>query len=148
MNSDELGYTVANAGRGQINDARVEGKASIEAFAHIVEDRNITDRSWQNLAASARRRAEHDVAAGKCVTDRRDLSRLAAEDVEDANPVVARGNFIERGDSQEVRKTFNAAFEHTLLRHSTAAYAAFFRPRCAAICARPPAFIHSSTFFE
>ena len=79
------------------------------------------------------------------MTNRRDLARLAAEDVENANAIIARCHFTERGHSQEIRKAFNAPFEHTRLRYPVT-YVAFFRPRCAAICARPPAFIHSSTF--
>src|SRR6516165_11445893 len=75
IDTDELRDAIADTGRRQIDDSCVEGKAGIEAFADVVEDRNIADRSWQNLAASSGRGAEDDVAAGKSVTNRRDLPR-------------------------------------------------------------------------
>ena len=74
----ELRHAVAHARRRQVDDTGVEGEPRVEAFAHAVEDRDVADRRLQCLAAAAGRGAEGDIAAGKCVADRRYLAGFAA----------------------------------------------------------------------
>jgi hypothetical protein len=48
--------------------------------------------------------------------------------------------------AQIVGKVLDPTLEHGQLLSAPAIQPASFKPRWAAICARPPAFIHSSTF--
>ena len=92
VDPDELGDAVAHPGRRQVDDAGGEGEPGVEPLAHVVEDRDVADRRLQHLPAAPRRGAEDDVAAGEGVADRRHLPALAAQDVQHANPVLARGD--------------------------------------------------------
>src|SRR5262249_25105889 len=112
VDAHELRNTVANAGRRQVHYAGIERVPVIEPFADVVVDGNITGRRRQHLAAPSGRSPEHNVPAGKRVTDRRHLSRFAAENVEDADPILARGDPVERADAEIIGKTLDASLEH------------------------------------
>src|SRR5262249_29996304 len=112
IDAHELCNTVADAGRGQVDNAGVERMPVIDPFADIVVSGNITCRRRQHLAASPRRSPEHNVPAGKRMADRRHLSRFAAQNVEDADSILSRGDPVERADPEIVGKTLDASFEH------------------------------------
>jgi hypothetical protein len=90
VDPDQLGDAIARRRRRQIDDAAVEAVPRLHALAYAVIDGNIPQRRFQHLAASSRRRAEHDVAAGIDVPDGSHVLRLPAQDVEDADPVLTR----------------------------------------------------------
>jgi hypothetical protein len=54
IDADQFGDAVAHAGWRQIDDAGIEGQAVIQAFAHIVVDRDVTQGRRQDLTAAAR----------------------------------------------------------------------------------------------
>src|SRR5262250_492083 len=108
VDADQLGDPVTHAGGRQVHDTGVELVPVIKPFAHIVVDGNIASRRRQHLAAPTRRSPEDHVPAGKCVADRRHLSRFAAENVEDADPIFAPGDAVERADAEIIGKTLDA----------------------------------------
>src|SRR5262249_47194123 len=108
VDADQLGDPVTHAGGRQVYDAGVELVPVIKPFAHIIVDGNIAGRRRQYLAAPTRRSSEHHVPARKCVADRRHLPRFAAQDIEDADPILARGDAVERTDAKIIRETFDA----------------------------------------
>ena len=143
VDADQFGHAVAHARGRQVDDAGVERVAGVQPFAHAVEDGDVADRGRQHLAAAARRGAEHDVAAGEHMAGRRDLARLAAQDVEDADTVAAGRHVGQRVDAQVVGESGNASCVHGgLLVHGRGADVQALRD-----LSRPPAFIHRSTFF-
>ena len=143
VDADQLGHAVAHARRRQVDDAGVERMPGVQAFAHVVEHRDVADGCLQHLAAAAGRGAEGHVAAGEGVAGRRDLARFAAQDVEHADAITASGEIGQRVDADEVREGRNALSMHGVgLLGSVQAVAA--TPRRRAICSRPPLFIHSS----
>ena len=149
IDADKLGDAVAHAGRRQIDNAGVEGETVVEAFTDIVVDRDVADRRRQHLAATAGRRPEHDIAAGKGVADRRDLARLAAENVEHANPVCARGDIGRASYAEIIGKPSMPRLEHEseLLLRGVNLSAAALSSRAARDLRRGlPLFIQSSTF--
>ena len=144
IDADQLGDAVAHAGGRQIDHAGVEAVTVIDAFAHVVVDWDVAERRGQHLAAAAGRRAEHDVAAGEGVADRRDLARFAAQDVEDADAVLARGEIGERGDAKIVGEALDTLLEHRDAPGSAVAGSLCYAPLAsmpsfAAMAARPPA---------
>ena len=53
IDADQLGDAIAHARWRQIDDAGIEGEAVVEAFAHIVVDRDVALCRRQDLAAAA-----------------------------------------------------------------------------------------------
>ena len=137
----QLGDAVAHPRGRQVDDAGVEGVPGVEPLADVVVDRDVAGRRLQHLAGAARRGAEDDVAAGEGVARRRHLARLAAHDVEHADPVVAGRDVGQRADAEVVGDALDAALEHV----SPSRQAAARTPSVAAISARPPARIQAST---
>ena len=102
VDANQLGHPVARGGRRQVDDAAVEAVPGFQPLADAVVDGNVAGGRGQRLAAPAGRSAEDDVAAGPGMAHGRDLARLGAEDVEDADPVVAGGHLRKRADADEV----------------------------------------------
>src|SRR5207302_5828830 len=122
----------------------------------VVVDGNSAVRGLQHLPAAARRRPERDVAARIGVPDRRHLARLAAEDVEHADPILARRDLRQGADAYVIFEVADALLIHLDLpgpefcilclcavepQAATAAPPLSFAPSCS----RPPVFIHAST---
>ena len=146
IDPDQLGHAVAHRRGRQVDHAGVEAVAGVEALAHRVEHRHVADRRLQLLAAAAGRGAEDDVAAGEGVADRRHVAGFAAQDVEHADPVVARRDLGQRVDADEVFEAGDALLVHGCCSSISGAWvqAALRMPRRCATCSRPPAFIQRS----
>ena len=112
VDPDQLGHTVAHRRGGQVDDAGVEAVAGGQALAHRVEDRHVAQGRLELLAAPARRGAEGDIAAGEGVADRRHVAGFAAQDVEHADPVLARGDLRQGRDADEVLEPRNTLLVH------------------------------------
>ena len=141
VDADQLGHAIARGRRRQVDDAAIEAVPGLHPFAHVVVDGDVAVRRRECLAALAGRGAEDDVAARVGVAHRRHVARLAAEDVEHADAVVAGGDLRQRADADEVLEVVDALLVHEALLQTPAAGAS---PRRAATCARPPSRIHAS----
>src|SRR5258708_4458733 len=122
--------------------------AVAQTLAHVVIDRNRAELGLQCLAAAARRRTEHDIASRILVSDRRNVTRLAAENIEHAYAILARRNLRQRADPHVIFEVAYALSIHVgllmgAIDQPPAAAGTIFR--CAANCSRPPAFIQSLT---
>src|SRR5204863_2948811 len=115
IDANQFGDAVARGGWRQIHDAAIEAMAGGKTFTHIVVDRNVADFRLEHLPTASRRCAIHDISAGIFVADRRDLARLAAEDVEHANTVVARRDLGERADADVVLEVCDSLSVHDRL---------------------------------
>jgi hypothetical protein len=102
IDSDQLGDTVPRGRRREVDDTAIEAMAGIEALADIVVDGDVADRSLQHLPLTPGRSAEHDIAPRISVPHRRDLARLAAEDIENADAILARCNLSEGADADVI----------------------------------------------
>ena len=136
IDPDQLGDAVPGAGRRQVDHTTVEAVPRLEALSDIVVDRDSADRRFQDLATAAWRGAEHHVAARVGVPDGSDVARLAAQDVEHADPIIAGGDLVERADAHVVLEAADALLEHCgLLQFSSCASGRLRRrppPECAA----------------
>ena len=112
VDSDQFCNTVPCGGGRQVHDAAIEAVAGIETLAHIVVDGDVADRSLQDLAASAGRGAEHDVAARIGVPDRGHLTRFPAENVENADPILVRRDLREGADADVVLEISDSRASH------------------------------------
>ena len=112
IDPDQLGDAVPGAGRRQVDHTTVEAVPRLEALSDIVVDRDIADRRLENLAAAAWRGAEHHVPARVGMAHRCHVARLATQDVEHADPIVARGDLVERADAHVVLEAADALLEH------------------------------------
>src|SRR5476649_1964175 len=84
------------------------------------------------------------------MADRRHIAGLASKDVEDADPIFARGNLGQRTGTDEILEIAYTLLVHdTLLTRGGKLQTAWLdaMPSRAATCSRPPDFIHASTFF-
>ena len=108
IHADQLGHAVARGRGRQVHHAAVEAVAGRQPFAHVVVDRDVADGRLEHRAALAGRGAEHHVAARIGVAHRRDLARFAAQDVEHADAVLARGDLRERADADVVLEVADA----------------------------------------
>jgi hypothetical protein len=81
-------------------------------FAYVVVDGDVADRSLQDLAATAGRGAEDDIAAGIGVPDRGHLTRFPAEDVENTDPILARRDLREGADADVVLEISDTGASH------------------------------------
>ncbi len=112
VDAGELGDAVADAGGRQIDHAGVEPQPGVQAFAHRVEDGHLADRGPERLAGPAGRGPEDHVAAREGMAYGRHLARFAAQDVEDADPVLAGRDLGERVDADEVLEPVDALLMH------------------------------------
>jgi len=112
IDADQLGDSVPSAGGRQVDDAAIEAVTGIEALTHVVKDRDIADWGLQNLPAAPGRGAEHDVAAGVGVSHRGDFARFAAENIENADPILAGRDLRERADPDIVFEISDTGASH------------------------------------
>jgi hypothetical protein len=66
----------------EYDEQKREATGRLAQSTHVVVDRDVANRSRQNLAVPARRCSEHDIATRKGMTDGRHQPRLAAQNVE------------------------------------------------------------------
>src|SRR5208282_4890470 len=130
----ELGDPVAGAGGRQVDHTAIETVPGLKAFEDVVENRNIADRRLQYLAPAPGRSTEYDVATRISVSDGRNLTRFAAQYVQDAHAVFPRRDLGEGACAHVVLELTD-----TSLVHAGLLYPGIFR--VAAICARPVSFI-------
>ncbi len=71
VHANKLGDAIAHAGRRQIDDARVEGVAIVQAFPDAIINGNAAYWGCKNLSLTAWRGSKHDIAARKRVAHRR-----------------------------------------------------------------------------
>ena len=141
----QLGHPVAHRRGWQVDHAGVEAVAGIEALAHRVVHRHVAERRLQLLAAAPGRGPEHDVAAGEGVADRGHVAGFATQDVQHADPVVARRDLGQIVDADIVFEAGNALLVHRCCPDlGWWVQAALRMPRRCASCSRPPAFIQRS----
>ena len=133
VDADQLGDAVARRGRRQVHHAAIEAVPRGEPFAHGVVDGNVAGGRRERLPLPSGRGPEDHVSAGPGMTYRCHLARLAAEDVEDAHPIVAGCHLRERADADEILEISDSV-SHAI-------------PRRVASWARPPAFMKASTRF-
>src|SRR5690349_7977425 len=109
----------------------------VKPFADVVEDRNVADRRLEHPPSPSGRSSKDDIAAGKCMAHRADVARFPAENVEDADAVLAGRDVGKRADTQVIGQRLGERGAHAARLRSM--------PIRADISARPPLFIHWST---
>jgi hypothetical protein len=84
----------------------------LKTLPDVAVNRHVPDGGFQDLTAAARRGAEHHVAARVDMTHRGDVARLATQDVEHADTIVAGGDLVERADAHVILEAADALLEH------------------------------------
>src|SRR5215212_7213108 len=112
VNPDQFRNAVANTRRRKIDHASIEGQASVESLTDVVVNGNISDVCSEDLPSAARRCSKRDIAARERVAHRRDVTRLASKDVQDADPIVAGRNLTQSVHPEVIREAFNTLQSH------------------------------------